>query len=91
MKGFGVFLLILYPGAFVDMATDQLLSLSPWQQLRIFCAGVWHNFIIVVVALLIVMSLPTLLSPFYVSGQTILVTALTEVIVHSYRVLQKVA
>ena len=91
MKGFGVFLLILYPGAFVDMATDQLLSLSPWQQLRIFCAGVWHNFIIVVVALLIVMSLPTLLSPFYVSGQTVLVTALTEVIVHSYRVLQKVA
>jgi len=91
VKGFGVFLLILYPGAFVDMATDQLLSLSPWQQLRIFCAGVWHNFIIVVVALLIVMSLPTLLSPFYVSGQTVLVTALTEVIVHSYRVLQKVA
>ena len=80
VKGFGVFLLILYPGAFVDIATDQLLSLSPRQQLRIFCAGVWHNFVIVVVALVVLVCLPTLLSPFYVSGQSVLVTALTEVI-----------
>jgi len=80
VKGFGIFLLILYPGAFVDIATDQLLSLSPWQQMRIFCAGVWHNFIIVVVALLVLVSLPTLLAPFYVSGHSVLVTALTEVL-----------
>ena len=79
MKGFGVFLLVLYPGAFVDIATDQLLSLSPWQQLRIFCAGVWHNIVIVVVALIILLSLPSLLAPFYVSGQSVLVTTLTEV------------
>jgi len=79
VKGFGVFLLILYPGAFVDIATDQLLSLSSWQQLRIFCAGVWHNFIIVIVAVVILVSLPTLLAPFYASGQSVLVTGLIEV------------
>jgi len=79
VNGFGIFLLVLYPGAFVDIATDQLLSLSPWQQLRIFCAGVWHNFIIVVVAVVILVSLPTLLAPFYVSGHTVLVTGLTQV------------
>ena len=79
MKGFGIFLLVLYPGAFVDIATDQLLSLSPWQQLRIFCAGVWHNFVIVVVALSVLVSLPTLLTPIYVTGHSVLVTALTEV------------
>jgi len=80
VKGFGVFLLILYPGAFVDIATDQLLSLSAWQQLRIFCAGVWHNFVIAVIALVVLLCLPTLLAPFYVTGQTVLVTALTEVL-----------
>jgi len=84
VKGFGIFLLILYPGAFVDIATDQLLSLSAWQQLRIFCAGVWHNFVIVVIALIVLMSLPLLLAPFYISGQSILITGLTEVFISSY-------
>lgn len=84
VKGFGIFLLILYPGAFVDIATDQLLSLSAWQQLRIFCAGVWHNFVIAVVALVVLVCLPTMLTPFYVSGQTVLVTELAEVLVMSH-------
>lgn len=79
MKGFGIFLLVLYPGAFVDLSTDQLLSLSACQQLRIFCAGVWHNFVVVVVALLIFISLPMLLAPFYISGRSVVVTALPEV------------
>ena len=83
MKGFGVFLLVVYPGAFVDVATDQLLSLSPWQQLRIFCAGVWHNIVIVILALLILISLPVLLSPFYSTGRSVAVTALTEVSTYS--------
>ena len=79
MKGFGVFVLVLYPGAFVDLSTDHLLSLSACQQLRVFCAGVWHNFVVVVVALLIFVTLPTLLAPFYVSGRSVMVTALPGV------------
>ena len=79
VKGFGVFFLVLYPGAFVDIATDQLLSASPRQQLRIFCAGVWHNIVIVVMAIIVLLSLPTLLSPAYLSGRSVLITALPEV------------
>ena len=40
MNGFGLFLMIVYPGAFVDLDTESLLSRHPLQQLRIYCAGV---------------------------------------------------
>ncbi|KAI8362982.1 hypothetical protein B0O80DRAFT_3582 [Mortierella sp. GBAus27b] len=39
----GIFLYILYPGAFVDIESRDLVILSSLQQLRIICAGVWHN------------------------------------------------
>jgi len=84
VKGFGVFLFILYPGAFVDISTDQLLSLSACQQLRIFCAGVWHNFVIVVIALIVLVCLPTILAPLYFSGESVLITGLTEVLISSH-------
>ncbi len=45
--GFGAFVLFLLPAAFVDLPTDQLMALSPWQQLRVFAAGVWHNIVLV--------------------------------------------
>ncbi|KAK2503117.1 hypothetical protein MC885_013191, partial [Smutsia gigantea] len=37
-NGFGIFLFIIYPGAFVDLFTTHLQLISPVQQLRIFCA-----------------------------------------------------
>ncbi|KAI7826013.1 hypothetical protein BC939DRAFT_447536 [Gamsiella multidivaricata] len=39
----GIFLYILYPGAFVDISSRALAIMSPLQQLRVICAGVWHN------------------------------------------------
>ncbi|KAF7250959.1 Membrane-bound transcription factor site-2 protease [Varanus komodoensis] len=38
-NGFGMFIFIVYPGAFVDLFTTHLQLISPVQQLRIFCAG----------------------------------------------------
>lgn len=38
-NGFGIFIFIIYPGAFVDLFTTHLQLISPVQQLRIFCAG----------------------------------------------------
>jgi S2P endopeptidase len=80
VNGFGVFVLALYPGAFVDISTDQLQTATPLQQLRIFCAGVWHNFVIVVVAIIALFLLPTLLAPLYASGEAAFVTYIAEVI-----------
>ncbi|KAG0294068.1 Membrane-bound transcription factor site-2 protease [Linnemannia gamsii] len=42
----GIFLYILYPGAFVDISSRALAIMSPIQQLRVVCAGVWHNFVL---------------------------------------------
>ncbi|CAO3570425.1 unnamed protein product [Mortierella alpina] len=46
----GIFLYILYPGAFVDISPRALAIMSPLQQLRIICAGVWHNIVLFVLA-----------------------------------------
>ncbi|KAM9319274.1 membrane-bound transcription factor site-2 protease [Gastrophryne carolinensis] len=77
-NGFGMFIFVLYPGAFVDLFTTHLQLVSPIQQLRIFCAGVWHNFILAVLGILILFPLPVLLYPFYYTGVGALVTEVLE-------------
>ncbi|KAM4796985.1 membrane-bound transcription factor site-2 protease [Rhinophrynus dorsalis] len=77
-NGFGMFLFIVYPGAFVDLYTSHLQLVSPVQQLRIFCAGVWHNFVLCVVGILILFPLPALLFPMYNTGVGALVTEVIE-------------
>lgn len=84
INGFGVFILIIYPGAFVDLSSEHLQGVSPLRQLRIYCAGVWHNFIIVIVAILILVSLPYLLLPFYSIGQAVAITNVAEVNQHCF-------
>ncbi|KAG1474066.1 hypothetical protein G6F56_000576 [Rhizopus delemar] len=42
----GVFFMYLYPGAFVNIPDQQLATLTPFRQLKIVCAGVWHNLIL---------------------------------------------
>lgn len=43
VNGFGMFVFVVYPGAFVDLFTTHLNLISPTQQLRIFCAGEIHS------------------------------------------------
>ncbi|KAL5010403.1 hypothetical protein ScPMuIL_012708 [Solemya velum] len=78
VNGFGLFLLIVYPGAYVDLSSEHLQIISPLRQLRVYCAGVWHNFIIVVIALLILLSLPWSLVPFYTMGNAVVITQVTQ-------------
>ncbi|KAF9164992.1 Membrane-bound transcription factor site-2 protease [Actinomortierella ambigua] len=52
----GIFLYILYPGAFVDIPSRAMSILTPIQQLRIICAGVWHNIVLFVIVWLIISS-----------------------------------
>eukprot|EP00056_Hartaetosiga_gracilis_P017942 m.8949 g.8949 ORF g.8949 m.8949 type:complete len:549 (-) comp6251_c0_seq2:54-1700(-) len=65
----GVFLQLIYPGAFVELHTPHLEALKPFQQLRIFCAGVFHNMVVFGVSLMLLLTLPsTLLSYQHGSG-----------------------
>lgn len=77
-NGFGIFIFIVYPGAFVDLFTTHLQLISPVQQLRIFCAGVWHNFVLGVVSFMVLFLLPAFLFPFYYTGVGAFVTEVTE-------------
>jgi len=79
VNGFGLFLLIMYPGAYVDLSTDHLQVVSPVRQLRIYCAGVWHNFVIVVFGVLMLYLLPFLLIGVYSTGAAVAVTYVTQV------------
>lgn len=69
VNGFGMFFMAVYPGAFVDLYTEHLTVISPLRQLRIYCAGVWHNFVLVMLGLVLLWSLPYLLVPIYATGQ----------------------
>ena len=69
VNGFGMFFMAVYPGAFVDLYTEHLTVISPLRQLRIYCAGVWHNAVLVLVGLLILWCLPYILLPVYVTDQ----------------------
>uniref|UniRef100_A0A3B5AHC1 Membrane-bound transcription factor site-2 protease n=1 Tax=Stegastes partitus TaxID=144197 RepID=A0A3B5AHC1_9TELE len=78
VNGFGMFVFVVYPGAFVDLFTTHLNLISPAQQLRIFCAGVWHNFVLCVAALAFLFLLPLFLFPMYSTGGGALVTEVVQ-------------
>lgn len=77
VNGFGILLLFILPGAYVDVPTEEIRTLTPFRQLKILCAGVWHNMVLVICAFLICLSLPVLLQPLYMYGQGMMVLSLT--------------
>ena len=79
VQGFGLFVMGVYPGAFVDLYTDHLMSISPMRQLRIYCAGIWHNFILVLLALAVYYCLPLLMMPLYQQGRGVSIRHVAEV------------
>eukprot|EP00051_Salpingoeca_urceolata_P019500 m.285411 g.285411 ORF g.285411 m.285411 type:complete len:533 (-) comp19433_c1_seq11:1738-3336(-) len=68
VQGFGAFVFFIYPGAFVELHPIHLGLVRPIQQLRIYCAGVWHNTIVLLVALILTWNLPGLLLLAYDRG-----------------------
>ncbi|CAB3381324.1 Hypothetical predicted protein [Cloeon dipterum] len=50
-------LILVLPVAAVEISTQRLNSLATWRRLRILCAGVWHNVVLSLLALLILYAL----------------------------------
>lgn len=65
--------MLIIPGAFVDLSTEQVLNLPVWNQIKIFTAGVWHNIALSLLSIFLLLSNPYLLSPLYSSGQGVVV------------------
>ncbi|KAJ1720334.1 hypothetical protein LPJ53_005028 [Coemansia erecta] len=56
LRKVGVFVMGIYPGAFVDLPQEHLERQSLWTQLGVVCAGVWHNAVTALFAWLLVYS-----------------------------------
>ncbi|KAJ1930850.1 hypothetical protein EC988_009988, partial [Linderina pennispora] len=56
LRRFGVFIMGIYPGAFVDLSKDDMDKAPVLQQLRVVCAGVWHNAVTAMLVYLLVYS-----------------------------------
>ncbi|KYQ96842.1 membrane-bound transcription factor peptidase [Tieghemostelium lacteum] len=61
----GFFMTFIIPGAHVDIHRDVLYRLDLWDRLKVFCAGVWHNLALCIMALLLMNANFIILSPLY--------------------------
>lgn len=74
IKSAGVFLFILFPGAFVEVDDEQVKKRSPKTRMRILSAGIFSNLLTALVVLLLISVLPLMLAPFYSPEQSLLIT-----------------
>ncbi|EZA49658.1 Membrane-bound transcription factor site-2 protease [Ooceraea biroi] len=63
--GIGLFIFFTIPIAYVDMNSEQTAALPLKNQLRIMCAGVWHNIILATVAAAVLVFSAWLWAPLY--------------------------
>jgi S2P endopeptidase len=66
VESFGGFLAFLFPGAFVRLTGVN--ALPPFRQLKVWCAGAWHNFVLAVICLGLISVLPLAVSGLYGRG-----------------------
>ncbi|GAB6033205.1 Regulator of sigma-E protease RseP [Chamberlinius hualienensis] len=69
----GLMVVGVLPAAFVHFSTEQLQTLHPWRQLKVYSAGIWHNVVLVIVAVFILLVSPFLFSLGYTQGEGIVV------------------
>lgn len=77
MLGCGAQLLLMLPVASVDLSTQRLAALPAWRRLRVLCAGVWHNVVLALLALLLMRALSH--SPAYSLGHGVSITHVSPV------------
>ena len=77
VNGFGTFLFFIYPGAYVDIQPPE--GLPAFGQLKIYCAGAWHNLVIALLCFGLLFFLPFLLTPFYSTGGGAVIAQIAEV------------
>ena len=74
--------MLLYPGAYADIRVN-LQAISNFSALKIVCAGIWHNFVLALIAWLLIHSGPLLSIPFYRNPNGVLVTYVHDVCLRS--------
>ncbi|XP_073982362.1 membrane-bound transcription factor site-2 protease [Rhodnius prolixus] len=76
LAGFSATLFFIVP--LVVTHLDQFESLPPIKQLRVLCAGVWHNIFLAIIAAIIATTLPWLFYPFFEFGTGVQVKSIKK-------------
>jgi len=79
IDGIGLTIVLIVPVVSVHLNTQQYDSLPPKRQLRITCAGIWHNFVLTIAAMFLLILLPFLLYPFFDTGTGVAVRNINQV------------
>lgn len=74
VTGLGIFLFAIYPGAFTEIHNDELDRCTYAQKLRIYGAGIWHNIILAIFGVFLLVSMPFLFSPMFSREFGVIVT-----------------
>ncbi|XP_057341011.1 membrane-bound transcription factor site-2 protease isoform X1 [Microplitis mediator] len=74
--GVGFILAFILPIAYVSINHEQMKLLKIGGQLRILCAGVWHNIILAIIAAAIFSSNSWIWAPLYISNSGVYVTSI---------------
>jgi hypothetical protein len=70
----GGFLALVFPGAYVQLSGMSVLP--PFRQLRVYCAGAWHNVVLASGCIVLAITLPFSLIPVYSRGHGAVVVSL---------------
>lgn len=76
--GSGLAVIGIFPAAFVDISTEHVLSIHPWQQLKVFSAGIWHNVTLMLGAIALLMVAPHVFSLGYYHGSGVVVKQIVQ-------------
>ncbi|XP_063985933.1 membrane-bound transcription factor site-2 protease [Diachasmimorpha longicaudata] len=76
LYGVGMLLVYIVPMAFVSLNSEQLSQRPMQNQLRILCAGIWHNIVLAVIAAVGVFISPWLWAPMFSVNAGVVVTSI---------------
>lgn len=76
--GFGLHLMLIIPIASTEIDTLQMRHLNLWKKLKIFSAGIWHNFLLAAFSYGLLLLIPVLLSPLYSTNNAVFVTKIQK-------------
>lgn len=77
--GLGMFIFFIIPIAYVHISNEQLTMLPLRNQLRVTCAGVWHNIVLATVAAALLVFCTWLWAPLYSIGSGVYVKTILPV------------
>lgn len=76
--GFGLHLMLIVPIATTEIDTLQMRHLNVWKKLKIFSAGIWHNFLLAAFSYGLLLLIPMLLAPIYSTNNAVFITHINK-------------